>query len=305
MASISQPKPNINKSTLNSWLLATRPKTLLVSLPPIIVGTALAARDVEAINWLLVLSALFCSFGIQIGTNLINDAIDFKKGADAPGRLGPKRVTQEGIFTYNQVLKAGYISFGLALIFGIPLMIAGGWPLLGVLFFSVLCGYCYTGGPYPLAYTGMGDLFVLIFFGWVSTETVYYLQTGTVSLNTFVAATQIGFLATVPLAINNLRDHVTDARVNKNTLAVRLGPQFARWEITLLSLIPFVLGMIWILNGNIWMALLPLLSLPLILINLQSIWTTQPSPLYTQFLAKSALCQLVFGFLLALGTLVG
>lgn len=289
------------KGSFKAWFLAARPRTLPVSLPPIIVGTALAANQVTHLNWLLVICTLLCSLGIQIGTNLVNDALDFRKGADAVGRLGPKRMTQEGLLSFNQVLTASYYCFGFAFVCGIPLMFAGGWPLLFILLASIACGYLYTGGPFPLAYIGGSDFFVLLFFGWVSTGAVYYVQTGTFDFACFLAATQIGLLACVPHAINNLRDHVSDARVNKKTLAVRFGIRFARQEITLLSLIPFVLGLLWILEGNFWMVILPFGVLPSIIRNLQAIWQTEPSPKYNEFLAKSAICQLMFGCLLALG----
>lgn len=291
--------------TFKAWVLASRPRTLPVSLPPIIVGTALAARQVEHLNWIVVGCVLLCSLGIQIGTNLVNDALDFKKGADAVGRLGPKRMTQEGLLSFQQVLAAGWLCFGFALLCGIPLMLAGGWPLVLILFLSIACGYLYTGGPFPLAYTGISDLFVLIFFGWISTGTIYFLQTAKVDFSCFLAATQIGLLAIVPHAINNLRDHASDALVGKKTLAVRFGSCFSRWEITSLSLIPFALGLLWIGMGNVWMATLPCLALPFIVRNLQSIWLIEPSSQYNQFLAKSAICQLLFGLLLALGSILG
>jgi len=289
----------------NAWFLATRPRTLPVSLPPIIVGTTLAARQSDHLNWIIVGCTLLCSLAIQIGTNLVNDALDFKKGADAIGRLGPKRMTQEGLLSFDQVMGAGCFCFGLALIFGIPLMLVGGWPLIVILLTSIACGYLYTGGPFPFAYTGISDSFVLIFFGWVSTGTVFFLQTGEITFSCFLAATQIGLLAIVPHAINNLRDHISDARVNKRTLAVRFGVQFARREITFLSLIPFALGLIWLKEGTLWMTLLPFLTLPLIINNLREIWKREPSQQHNEFLAKSALCQLMFGALLALGIFVG
>lgn len=287
--------------TTKGWFLAMRPRTLPVSLPPIILGSALAATEIEHLNWFIIFCTLFCSLSIQIGTNLVNDAIDFKKGADAGNRLGPKRMTQEGILPYNQVLRTGCLCFVFALICGIPLIITGGWPLAAVLLISVACGYCYTGGPFPLAYVGVSDLFILIFFGWVSTESVFYLLTGHVDPFAFLAATQIGLLAIVPHAINNLRDFATDSKVNKKTLAVRFGPRFARWEIILLSLIPFALGLFWLAQGKGWMAGLPFLAFPSVIKNLQMIWQTEPNPLYNGYLAKSALCQLYFSILLAIG----
>jgi 1,4-dihydroxy-2-naphthoate octaprenyltransferase len=136
----------------------------------------------------------------------------------------------------------------------------------------------------------------------VSTGTVYYLLTGRVDFHCFLAATQIGLLAIVPHAINNLRDHLSDARVDKKTLAVRFGTDFAKWEITTLSIIPFFLGLLWIEAGFVWMTALPLFVLPLVMGNLKGIWQTEPSSIYNEFLARSALCELIFGCLLAIGT---
>jgi len=291
-------------SLYKAWFLACRPRTLPLSFPPILVGTAMASQEVEHLNGLLAALALLCSLGIQIGTNLVNDAFDFKKGADAVGRLGPKRMTQEGLLSFNQVLNAAWLSFGFSLVCGIPLILAGGWPLAFILFLSVACGYLYTGGPFPLAYIGISDLFILMFFGWVSTGAMYYLYTGKVGFFPLLAGTQIGLLAIVPHAINNLRDHVSDALVNKKTWAVRYGSRFARWEITLLSLIPFLLCFLLLKEGHLWMAALPFLALPSIMRNLRSIWLTEPSAQYNQFLARSAISQLMFGSLLALGIIL-
>jgi 1,4-dihydroxy-2-naphthoate octaprenyltransferase len=286
-----------------AWFLAARPRTLPISFVPILVGTALASGQVAALNWALVVFTLLCSLFIQIGTNIVNDALDFKQGADGEGRLGPQRVTASGLLPFKTVLMVGCSCLGMALLCGIPLMLAGGWPLVTLLGLSVACAYLYTGGPFPLAYTGCSDIFVLLFFGWGSTCAVYYLQTGTFNLLCFLAATQIGLLAIVPHAINNLRDHVSDARVNKRSLAVRFGPRFARWEITGLSVAAVLLGLLWAAQGYLWMTILPLLSLPLIVRNVAAIWQTEPSPLYNQFLANSAICQFLFGALLALGYL--
>lgn len=294
----------LQKNSFQSWFLACRPRTLPLSLSPIIVATALASTQVHAINWFLVMSMVLSSLGIQIGTNLVNDAIDYKKGADTAERLGPMRMTQSGLLSYKQVLFAGCASFVVAVLCGIPLIIAGGWPIVCILFVSIACGYFYTGGPYPLAYTGISDVFILVFFGWVSTCTLYYLQTGFIDFACFLAGTQVGLLAVIPHAINNLRDRKTDALVHKNTTAVRFGIPFARWEITCLSLIPFVLGLIWIPLGHLWAFLLPFTSIGIVMRNLSSIWGEEPSPKYNQFLSKSAICALLFGCLLGFGILV-
>lgn len=289
------------KNALKSWFLATRPRTLLVSLPPILAACGLAARNTGHLNWTLALCAFFCILGIQIATNLFNDALDFKKGTDGEGRMGPKRMTQEGALSFKQVMLSGCLSLGVALIFAIPLIRAGGWPLAVVFALSAACAYLYTGGPWPLSYTGVSDFFVLLFFGWVATGAVYYLFAASLDFSPLLAGTQIGLLATVPHAINNLRDFATDARANKKTLAVRFGIRFARNEITWLSLTPFLLGLLWLEKGDFLAAALPIIALPPILSNLFSVWQTDPSPAYNQFLAKSALCQLLFGCLLFLG----
>ena len=214
-------------------------------------------------------------------------------------------MTQEGILTYGQVLNAGLLCLAIAMLCGIPLMLTGGWPVFFLLCLSVACGYCYTGGPFPLAYTGLSDFFVLIFFGWVGTGIVYYVQTETYTFDCFLAATQIGLLAIVPHAINNLRDHVEDARVHKRTLTVRFGQTFARWEIALLSFIPFILGFYWLSEGYLFMALLPIICLPVVIRNVQAICATEPSAQFNEFLARSALCELIFSVLLAIGILLG
>lgn len=290
--------------SLKAWFLACRPKTLPLSLPPIMIGGALASHLV-VLDWMLMLFALLCSLGIQIGTNLVNDAIDFKKGADGPGRLGPERMTQGGFLSYKQVLTAGNLCFAIALFCGMPLMLTGGWPILCLLCLSVACGYLYTGGPLPLAYTGLSDLFVLIFFGWVGTGIVYYVQTGVYTWACFFASTQIGLLAVVPHAINNLRDQVADRRVQKRTLAVRFGTTFARTEIAVFSFVPFAIGIFWLMEGYLFMALLPIICLPVVIRNVQAIYSTEPCVGYNLFLARSALCAFVFGSLLSLGIVMG
>ena len=286
------------------WLLAIRPRTLSISLVPIIIATVMASSQVQSLNWPLICLCLFCSLCVQIGTNLVNDASDFKKGADEHRHFGSLRVTQAGLLSYNAVQMVGCICFILAGIFGIPLIYAGGWPLFLVLLFSIACGYFYTAGPFPLAYLGCSDIFILIFFGWVSACSVFYLQTGDVSLMIVIASTQIGCLAIVPHAINNLRDYASDALVNKKTLAVRFGKSFVKKEIVFFSIFPFLLGLFWIFNGNLWIGLLPIVSLPFILLNLKAIWYEEPSQRYNQYLATSAMCQFLFGCLLALGILL-
>lgn len=288
-------------SPVRAWFLAVRPRTLSVSFVPVMVGTSLAAASGAKVNWLLALFALLCSLSIQIGTNLINDALDFKKGADEERRWGSLRVTQSGLLSFKEVFRAGCLCFALSLLFGIPLIFAGGISLGVALLLSVASGYLYTGGPYPLAYLGGGDVFILIFFGWVATCSLYYLQTGGITIASLIAGTQLGLLAIVPHAINNLRDRLSDASAHKKTLAVRFGDRFVLAEIIFCSFLPFFGSIYWIENGFLWAGVLPFLAFLPVFQNVKSICLTPPGIEYNRFLAKSAFCQLLFALLLSIG----
>lgn len=287
---------------IGMWFFALRPKTLTLSLTPILMGTFLAFYFVEKIEWLIVAMAAISAIFIQIGTNLVNDALDFKKGADEQ-RIGPRRLTQMGIIPAKTVLMTGFFCFVCALMAGIPLVIHGGWPLLVLLIASVVSGYLYTGGPFPLAYCGLGELFVVIFFGLASTTAAFYLQTGNINEIPVLVGFQLGLLAVVPIAINNLRDIVGDSKVDKKTLAVRFGNTFARIEITISAFLPFCLGGFWFAWGHPLAALAPCLLIPMTYQNIKGIWKGDASPAYHEFLAKSALIQLLFASLLILGYL--
>lgn len=288
-------------SLAKMWLLAFRPKTLTAALAPIVVATAFVSwAGYEVHSW-ISWCALLSSFCLQIGTNLVNDAADFKKGADTSERLGPQRVTQSGIFTYKQVMIMAAVFFLAAALFGVPLVFQGGFPILVVGIFSILFGYAYTTGPFPLAYRGWGDFFVLVFFGWIATAGMVYLQTHDFSWRAILLGTQIGLLATVLIAINNLRDIEGDTKVNKKTLPVRWGKTFARREIAVLILLPFLLNTLWIWDGAVWAGILPFAVLPLGIKIIRQISVTEPSEKYNQFLGQAAGLHLIFGLLLAVG----
>lgn len=287
------------------WLIASRPKTLVAAVTPVFVGAALAYQDQQfhfsLIQILCCVFALLSTVCIQIGTNLFNDVIDFKKGADTSERLGPVRVTQSGLLSHKQVLFAGCFVFFLAVLFAIPLVAFGGVPILLLGLLSLLFGYLYTGGPYPLAYHGLGELFVLLFFGFGAVCGTFYLLTSHISLHAFVAGLQIGCLATVLIAINNLRDFRTDQKANKWTLAARWGEKFAQFEIFSLFWLSYLLQGHW-LCAQYWVAgLLPFLVLPLVVVICRRIWIEKSAPVLNKSLALSGLVQLLFGMMLALG----
>lgn len=286
-----------------SWILALRPKTLSAAVVPIVVSSALSFHHSENWSWNLSLFALLSVGFIQIATNLFNDAIDFEKGADTEKRIGPIRVTQTGLLSRVQVYRGAIFCLFLALLFGVPLVVTGGWPIVAIGLVSLFLAYGYTGGPYPLAYKGLGDLFVLIFFGWVAVGGLYFIQTLQWTWSAFVAGTQVGLLGTVLIAINNFRDYQTDREVNKKTLVVRFGPMFARWEILMLYVVALGLGGYWLSQGQVWAASLPLLSAPLMLRVVKGVWSHSPGLIYNQYLAQSAGVQVLFGLLLAIGLL--
>lgn len=270
---------------MNAWVLAARPKTLSAAVVPVLIGASLAGRIV----WWVFACALFGAVLIQIATNFINDALDFKKGADTGERLGPLRVTAAGLLNADVVLRAAYVCLFLAALCGIPLIIRGGWPLLAIGLTSIAAAYLYTGGPYPLAYHGLGELFVILFFGFAAVCGTFYVLTLTITLDALVAGFAAGALACVLLAINNLRDLPTDARSNKKTMAVRFGPAFARAEVEFFALAPLVCAAIL----RVW---LPLLAFPLAVFVIGLVHFSEGAALNRGLAAAGAL-QWAFGIL--------
>jgi 1,4-dihydroxy-2-naphthoate octaprenyltransferase len=209
-------------STARAWLLACRPATLTAALAPVLVGTGCAA----AIGHFALgpsLAALFGAVCIQIGTNLANDVFDFPKGADTAERLGPVRAVQAGLLSARQVRAGMWVAFGLASLAGVYLVAVAGWPVVAIGLFSIASGIAYTGGPYPLGYHGLGDLFVLVFFGFVAVCGTVFVQAHAVPPLAWLASIPVGAVATAVLVVNNLRDREQDAKAGKCTLAVRLG----------------------------------------------------------------------------------
>ena len=207
---------------LQVWLSAIRPKTLGAAVSPILIGTTMAFADGKG-HALAALAALLGALLIQIGTNFSNDYYDYIKGADTEERLGPVRVTQSGQVRPKTMLRNFVMVFGLATLVGIYLVFRGGWPVVIIGILSIASGILYTGGPWPLGYLGLGDLFVLIFFGPVAVAGTFYVQALEITPVVIFAGLGPGLLATALLAVNNLRDEPTDKKVGKLTLAVRFG----------------------------------------------------------------------------------
>jgi 1,4-dihydroxy-2-naphthoate octaprenyltransferase len=289
---------------IKSILLAFRPKTLTAALVPCLAGTALVKAIGLSWDGQVLFFALAASFFIQIGTNLVNDAVDFKKGADTEKRIGPQRITQAGILSANKVMALATLFLLLAILCGIPLVLKGGMTIVWIGLASVLMAYCYTAGPFPLAYLGIADIFVILFFGILAVMGIVFLNTGEWMIESLMLGLQIGFHATTLLAVNNLRDCHGDKLVNKKTLAVRFGPRFARWEIAVLSFAPFIMNLFWWFEGYKIAAVISLFALPLAVKLTRNVFSTEPSPLYNKFLGQAAGLHLVFGLLMALGFII-
>jgi 1,4-dihydroxy-2-naphthoate polyprenyltransferase len=285
---------------LRAWILASRPATLTAAFTPVAVGTA-CAFAVGKLAWGPACLALAGAFCIQIGTNLANDVFDFEKGADTAERLGPMRAVQAGLLSAREVRGGMVVAFGLATAAGIALAWIAGWPVVAIGVASILSGIAYTGGPYPLGYHGLGDLFVVVFFGFVAVCGTAFVQAGAIPSLALWAAVPVGALATAVLVVNNVRDREQDAAVGKRTLAVRLGPTGARVEFALLvataELIPVAL--VAVERVAPWV-LLPLLTVPWAALLVRRIWRDQGRAL-NGLLARTAQLLLVHGCLLAVG----
>jgi 1,4-dihydroxy-2-naphthoate octaprenyltransferase len=271
---------------VNAWVLAARPKTLSAAVVPVLAGAALVRTPLK---WGLLACTLLGAVFIQIATNYINDALDFKKGADTGERLGPTRATAAGLLSVNVVMMGAYLCFGAAAACGVPLIIHAGWPLLAIGLASIAAAYAYTGGPYPLAYHGLGEIFVIVFFGIVAVGGTYFVQTLGWTPDITIAGFGIGCLATVLLVINNLRDVAGDRVSNKRTTVVRFGETFARIEIALCALLPFAAA---VYLGRLY----TLIALPLAFFVIVSAWRGSGRVL-NKSLALAGLLQWCYGLL--------
>jgi len=208
--------------SLGAWVLATRPPTLAAAFVPVAVGTAVAALE-GGVRWLPALAALAGALLLQIGANFANDVFDFEKGTDDENRLGPTRAAQAGLLTGAQLKQGMVVAFVLATLAGVYLTWVAGWAIVAIGVASILSAIAYTGGPYPLGYHGLGDVFVMVFFGFVAVGGTAFVQLLTVPPSAILAALPVGSLATAILVVNNVRDRHGDAQTGKRTLAVRWG----------------------------------------------------------------------------------
>ena len=284
-----------------AWILAARPATLSAAAAPVLVGTAVAI-SVGAFAPAPALAALVGALAIQIGTNFANDVFDFERGADTAERVGPTRAVQAGLLSPRDMRLGMVAAFGVAALVGIYLVAVAGWPIVAIGVASVLSGIAYTGGPYPLGYHGLGDLFVWIFFGPVAVCGTTFVQAGHVPALAWAAAVPMGSIATAILAVNNLRDADTDRAAGKRTLAVRWGKGAVRREYLLLLAASYATPLVLWLTGRANLTiLLPLISLPHALRQAETVWTSSDAPALNRCLKATAILLFFFGGPFALG----
>ncbi len=287
-------------SAFKLWFVASRPKTLPAAVAPVLAGSATAYRE-GVFDAAPAFVALIVALFIQVGTNFVNDYGDYKKGTDKKDRVGPQRFLASGIITPGQVKKAIFISFGIAFLFGLYLVRIGGLPALAVGIFSILAGIAYTAGPFPLAYNGLGDVFVMIFFGFVATAGTYYVQALSVSPLVLWVAVPVGLLITNILVVNNYRDADEDKRSNKKTLAVIFGKAFARFQyVASIVLSYLVLIYLFLKYDFSYAVFLPFLLLPFAVKLMREIFNKKGAAL-NETLGKTALFSAAFSLLLSIG----
>lgn len=291
-------------SSFHIWLQAMRPKTLPAAFVPVLVGSAFAAHE-GRFNPVAAGLCLAFALLVQVGTNFANDYFDFIKGADNATRVGPKRAVAAGWVLPPTMRAAMFLVFGLSFVVGLALIRYGGWWLLPLGIVSIASGFAYTGGPYPLAYHGLGDVFVFLFFGLVAVCATYFVQTGRVTWEVALGAAAIGALAANILVANNYRDRETDARAGKRTLVVKLGTTAATAQyagsVVLGLALPVVL---WGRGWGVWV-LLPLLVTPLAVKCVLTLKPTTPAPDLISLLGKTAGLLALYGVLLSIGLWVG
>ena len=288
---------------IDSWLIASRPRTLLAAFVPVMVGSAVAFNEGK-LKIILSLSALLCSLLIQVGTNFTNDLYDFLKGSDTTKRKGPRRVLASGLISVGEMKTAIVLTFLTAFLIGLFLVYHGGFVILVIGILSILAGLAYTAGPYPLAYNALGDIFVFMFFGIIGTVGTYYLHTNDLSIVSFISSIPVGALVTNILVVNNYRDIEEDKTAGKKTLAVKLGKNFTLYQFTFLIVLSFLVPLLLFafFNASIWI-FLPYLTLPIAYKVISMIYTLNGTQLNTT-LELTARLSAIYGLLFSAGIIL-
>jgi 1,4-dihydroxy-2-naphthoate octaprenyltransferase len=290
--------------TVSSWIMAARPRTLSLSMTPVAVGAALAWAEKHQVHWPAVLVALGGSVLIQIATNMHNDATDSQRGGDDAGRIGPPRVTATGLLSASAVQRGAAVCFAFAALLGAYLVLVGGWPILVLGLLSIASGWAYTGGPRPIAYTPLGEPFVIAFFGVGAVGGTYWLCTGALSAAALAAGLAVGSFTAAVLLVNNYRDVEADRRVGRRTLPIMAGDVATARIFAGLMLVPFALLPLIARGLPQGHGLPALLALPLALFVVRRFAREPRGPVFNRILLLTVRCQLMFALLLCFGLLL-
>jgi 1,4-dihydroxy-2-naphthoate octaprenyltransferase len=280
------------------WWRAVRPRTLVIAVSPVLAGSALALAELKSVDLAVVAAALLGALAIQAGTNLYNDVADFLKGGDQPIRQGPARVTAMGWASPAEVKRAALVAFFIASLCGLYLVYAGGWPILLLGLLSLVAGWAYSLGPWPIAYTPLGELFVIAFFGLGAVGGSYYLQAHHLGRPVLALGLALGFIAAGVLMANNYRDIEPDRLAGRRTLAILVGPEMSKILYGLFLALPFALAFPPLGPSGGWLALL---LLPAAFRLVHSFALESRGPAFNRILGGTAIFQLEFALLVALG----
>ena len=285
-------------------MLAARPKTLGAAIAPVVIGSAMAF-DAGGFHPFSAVCCLLGALFIQIGTNFANDYFDHAKGADTPGRIGPTRATQAGLVSPAAMMRATAAAFTLACVPGLYIVWRGGWPFAVIGLASILCGVIYTGGPFPLGYHGLADVFVLAFFGPIAVGGTCYLQSHVIGADVLLAGIAAGLFSVAILTVNNLRDIDEDRASGKRTLPVRFGRTFAKIQYTAcLVIAALIIPITLAIHADRLPVLIAALILPAAAPVVRTVNTGADGPALNNALAATGKLLLAFSVLFSLGWLL-
>ncbi|MEL0316942.1 MAG: 1,4-dihydroxy-2-naphthoate polyprenyltransferase [Aquiluna sp.] len=285
-------------ASIRDWVTGARVRTLPLAVAPVFLGSALAA-SIDRFDFTLATLALLVALLLQIGVNYANDYSDGIRGTDT-GRVGPLRLTASGLALPEDVKRAAFITFGLAMLAGLGIVVLSGqWWLIAVGAACVLAAWYYTGGNSPYGYSGLGEVAVFIFFGLVATVGTNFVQTGFIDPLAVLLGSSLGLYASAVLLVNNIRDLETDRASGKRTLAVKLGEKPSKTLFLLLLWLPVLINLLLVLiyPATLLGMLNLLLLLPVTLIIMES---KNPGELITA-LKLTSLAGLGYGVLVGLG----
>ncbi|MDR2843465.1 MAG: 1,4-dihydroxy-2-naphthoate polyprenyltransferase [Candidatus Symbiothrix sp.] len=293
----------VKQNSPQAWLLAARPKTLTAAATPVLVGCALAFHD-NRFHWLPAFTCLLFALIAQIISNFANDYFDYKKGTDNEERLGPQRAVAEGWIAPKTMLYATLGLLAVDMVIGLSLLQYGGWKLIMVGALVALFAIAYSGGPYPLAYHGWGDVCVFIFFGIIPVGFTYYVQASQWTVPVTMSGIAVGLVIINILVANNYRDRFSDEKTHKKTTIILFGEKFGRYFYLFNGIIAVICCQYFLFEKTIWAGLLPLIYLLFHITTWRTMVTIGKGTQLVGILGQTARNVFIFGLLLSSGLLI-